>query len=151
MTILGTQNQMYPNVVIEVSKSHESNADMFNDADVKHFSPLTSVRVWIGLKFTPGYGGRMRAMFRLRNHIAGSGTLPGSGATTDYIPLSQPTDIEFIIPKDEVYFGVPPPLPPTLLSIPGPNALPPPAIPGPADDLVLSLEDVRLVASLLWS
>ena len=84
----------------------------------------------------------MRAMFRLRDHIADSGILAGSGATTDYIPLALPTDIEFIIPKAEVYFGVPPPLPPTLLSIPGPNALPPPAIPGPTDDLVLRLQEV---------
>jgi len=142
---------MYPNVVIEVSKSHESYSEMFDDADIKHFSPLTSVRVWIGIKFTAGYDGRMRAMFRLRDHIAGSGTLAGSGATTDYIPLSMPTNIEFIIPKSEVYFGVPPPLPPTLISIPGPNALPPPAIPGPTDDLVLPLEDVRCDAWLLWS
>lgn len=142
---------MYPNVVIEVSKTHESSSEMFDDADIKHFSPLTSVRVWIGIEFTPGYGGRMRAMFRLRDHIAGSGTLAGSGATTDYIPLSMPTNIEFIIPKSEVYFGVPPPLPPTLISIPGPNALPPPANPAPTDDLVLPLEDVRRDAWLLWS
>src|SRR5437762_6492411 len=111
---------MYPNVVIEVSKSHESLTDMFDDANIKQLSPLTSVRVWIGIKFTPEYGGRMRAMLRLGDHVAGSGTLPGSGATTDYIPLSQPTNIEFIIPKREIYYGVPPPLPPTLLSIPGP-------------------------------
>ena len=90
---------MYPNVVIEVSKSHESFSDMFDDANIKHFSPLTSVRVWIGIKLTPGYGGRMRAMFRLRDHVAGSGTLVGSGATTDYISMSQPTNVEFIIPK----------------------------------------------------
>ena len=93
----------------------------------------------------------MRAMLRLGDHVAGSGTLPGSGATTDYIPLSQPTNIEFIIPKREIYYGVPPPLPPTLLSIPGVNALPPPAIPGPTDDLVLPLEDVRFDAWSLWS
>ena len=140
---------MYPNVVIEISKSHESCVDMFDDANIKHFSPLASVRVWIGIKFTPGYGGRMRAMFRLRDHVAGSGTLAGSGATTDYIPLSQSTNIEFIIPKREVYFGVPPPLPSTLLSIPGPNALPPPVVPGPTDDLVLPLEDVRMVPMVL--
>ena len=82
----------------------------------------------------------MRAMFRLRDDMAGSGILAGSGATTDYIPLSMPTNIEFIIPKREVYFGVPQPLPPTLISTPGPNALPPPAVPGPTDDLVLGSE-----------
>ena len=142
---------MYSNVVIEVSTSHESFSDMFDDVNIKHFSPLTSLRVWIGIELAPGYGGRMRAMFRLRDHVTGSGTLAGSGATTDYIPLSQPTNIEFIIPKTEVYFGVPPPLPSTLLSIPGPNALPPPAFPGPTDDLVLPLEEVRFDAWSRWS
>jgi hypothetical protein len=140
---------MYPNIVIEVSRVTKALATCFDDTNIKHFSPLTSVRVWIGIELTPGYGGRMKAMFRLRDHVAGS--LAGSGATTDYIPLSQPTDIEFIIPKTEVYFGVPPPLPPTLLSVPGPNALPPPAIPGPTDDLILRLEDVRFDAWSLWS
>ena len=124
---------------------------MFDDPNIKHFSPLTSVRVWIGIKFSPGFGGRMRAMFRLRDHIAGSGILVGSGVTTGYISMSMPTDIEFIIPKSEVYFGVPQPFPPTLLTIPGPNALPPPAIPGPTEDLVLPLEDVRYDAWSLWS
>jgi len=62
-TVLGTLNRVYPNVVIEVSKSHESFTEMFHDADGKHFSPLTDVRVWTGIKFTPGYGGRTRAMF----------------------------------------------------------------------------------------
>jgi hypothetical protein len=142
---------MYPTVVIEVSKCHESYSDMFDDADKKHFSPLTSVRVWIGIKFTPSYGGRMRAMFQFRDHAAGSGALAGSGASTDFIPLSQPTTIEFIIPQSEVFFGVPLPLPPTLVSIPGPNALPPPAFPGPTDDLVLHLEDIRFDAWSSWS
>ena len=140
----------YPTVVIEVSKSHETYNDLFDDADIKHFSSLTSVRVWIGIKLTSGHGGKMRAMFRLRDHVAGSGTLAGSGATTDYIPLSQPTNIEFIIPKSEVFFGVAPPLPQTLVSIPGPNALPPPANPGPTDDLVLPLEEVRIDVLSRW-
>src|SRR5947207_6914316 len=97
---------MYLNDVIEISKSHEGYANMFDDVNIKHFYPLTSVRVWIGIKFTPRFGGRIRAMFRLRDHIAGSGTLAGSGTTTDYIHPSQPTNIEFIIPKGEAYFGV---------------------------------------------
>ena len=89
-------------------------------------------------------------MFRLRDHIAGSGILAGSGATTGFISLSQPTNIEFIIPKREVYFGVPPPLPQTLVSIPGANAMPPQAIPGPTDDLILPLEEVRTSILARW-
>jgi len=84
-------------------------------------------------------------------NIAGSGILAGSGATTDCIPLSMPANIQFIIPKSEVYFSGPLPLPPTLISIPGPNALPPPRIPGSTDDLVLPLEDVWSDAWSLWS
>jgi hypothetical protein len=107
---------------------------------------MTSVRIWVGVKLTEGYGGRMRALWRLRDPV-NDGILAGSGATTGYISLSQPTDIQFIIPKNELYFGSPPPFPATLNTIPGNNALLPPAVRGvPTDDLVLNLEDLRLAA-----
>ena len=86
-----TLKLMYTNIVIEISETHESYADMFNSVYTKHFPPLTSVRVWIRIKFTPGYGRRMRAMFWLWDLIADLGILAGSGATTDYILLLQPS------------------------------------------------------------
>jgi hypothetical protein len=92
----------------------------------------------------------MKAMFRLRDQV-NSGVLAGSGASTGYIPLNQPTTIQFIIPKARIYWGVLPPLPVTEQSVPGPNALPPPAVPGTAtDDLLLELEDLREDVSLCW-
>jgi hypothetical protein len=130
-------------MVIEISKTNESYTDLFDDAAAKHFAVETSVQVWMGVKLYKGYGGRFRCMFRLRDPIKQE-ILAGSGASTDYISLSQPTDIQFIIPKTSIYWGVNPPLPTTRSVVPGPNALPPPALPGAqTDDLVLPLEAVR--------
>lgn len=47
--------------VIQISKSHETYNGMSDDANTDRFSPLTSVRVWIGIRNTPGYDGRIRA------------------------------------------------------------------------------------------
>lgn len=141
--IPGTFNGPYPTMVIEVSKTNESYQQLFDNADTKHFSNATSIQIWVGVKLYPGHGGRMRCMFRLRDQANG-GILAGSGATTDFISLDQPTTVEFIIPKARVFWGVNPPLPPTPQTVPGPNALPPPPIPGTAtDDLVLPLEELR--------
>jgi len=76
-------------MIIEVSKTHESYNDLFDDAAIKHFSAQTTIRVWIGVKLYSGYGGRLRCMFRLRDPVNG-GILANSGATTDYISLHQP-------------------------------------------------------------
>ena len=148
--IHGTTNCPYPTIVIEVSKTNESYQQLLDDAAIKHFSNDTSIQVWVGVKLFPGYGGRMKCMFRLRDQVNG-GTLAGSGASTDFIPLNQPTTAQFIIPKAHVFWGVNPPLPVTQQTIPGPNTFPPPAIPGvPTDDLVLSLEDLRHDAARCW-
>jgi hypothetical protein len=128
-------NIIYPTLVIEIAKTHETYNELLDDCDTKHFSTMTSVRVWVGVKFTPGDGGRIRVVWCLRDPVNG-GILANSGASTGYIPINQPTNIQFIIPKAEVFFGSPAPLPLTLQTIPGPNAIPPPAIAGvPTDDL----------------
>ena len=150
LIIPGTIAAPYPTMVIEVCKTHESYNDLFDDAAIKHFSAQTSVQVWIGVKLYDGHGGRFRCMFRLRDPI-NNGILAGSGASTDFLSIHQPTNIEFVIPKSEIFWGVNPPLPPTRSIVPGPNALPPPQAPGtPNDDLVLSLEVLRdaVVSSL---
>jgi len=143
LIIPGTITAPYPTIVIEVSKTHESYNDLFDDAAIKHFSAQTSVQVWVGVKLYDGNGGRFRCMFRLRDRI-NNGILAGSGASTDFLSIHQPTNIEFVIPKSEIYWGVNPPLPPTRSVVPGPNTLPPSQAPGtPTDDLVLPLEELR--------
>jgi len=150
LVIPGTISLIFPTMVLEISKTHESYLELFDDADNKHFSPQTTVRIWVGVKLSPGHGGRMRAMFRQRDPV-NHGTFAGSGATTGFIPLNQPTNIEFIIPKTEIYWGVVPPLPPTPFVVPGAAALPPPQSPGIAtDDLVLPLEAIRFAARMAW-
>jgi hypothetical protein len=140
LIIPGTRAAAYPNVVIEVSKIHESCNDLLDSAARKHFSAQTSVQVWIGVKL---YEGRFRCMFRLRDPI-NNGILAGSGASTEFLSIHEPTNVEFIIPKSAIFWGVNPPLPPTLSVVPGPNALPPPQTAGtPTDDLVLPLEELR--------
>ena len=142
LVIPGTLSAPYPSMVIQISKSHETYNELLEDAAVKHFSTSTSVRVWVGAKLYPGHGGRFKAMFRLRDPATG-GVLAGSGASTGFLSLNQTTNIEFIIPKTEIYFGVVP-LPPTLFATPGQAALPPPQNPGqPTDDLVLPVEELR--------
>jgi hypothetical protein len=141
--IPGTVGAPYPNLVIEVSKAHESYNDLFEDAGTKHFSPNTTIQIWVGVKLYDGHGGRFRAMFRLRDPI-NHGILAGSGASTGFLPIHEQTTIEFILPKNRIFFGVNPPLPPTLAIVPGPDALPPPQMPGmPTDDLILLLEELR--------
>jgi hypothetical protein len=139
-------------MVIEVSKCHESYNELLDDCEPKHFSPLTNVRVWVGVKITPRHSGHMRCMYRLRDPVGG-GILEDSGATTGYISLSQPNTIEFVIPESEIFFDVTLPLPPTPFTIPGANALPTPTAPGiVTDGLVLSLEEIRdeIWASWPW-
>jgi hypothetical protein len=148
--IPGTLNCPYPTIVLEVSKTNEIFQQLLDDATLKHFSVDTSVQIWIGAKLFPGHGGRFKAMFRLRDQVNG-GVLAGSGAQTDFLPLNQPTNVEFIIPKARVFWGLNPPLPPTCVTVPGPNALPAPPVPGVGtDDLVLQLENLRDAAFSCW-
>jgi hypothetical protein len=88
-------------LVIEVSKTNEPYQQLFTDASLKYFSNNINVQLWVGVKLYPEYGGRMRCMFRVRVQLNG-GSLAGSGAATDYIPLNQPTTLEFIIPKARI-------------------------------------------------
>src|SRR5579859_7649884 len=47
LIIPGTIAGAFPTMVMEISKTHESYDDLFDDAAIKHFSTQTSVRVWI--------------------------------------------------------------------------------------------------------
>jgi hypothetical protein len=142
---------IYPTLVVEIAKSHETYPELLQDCEEKHFSPITSVQVWIGMKAF--LGGRMKAVFRLRDTIRGQGYDVLSGAETPYIDLQQQTDYQFIIPKARIYFAVPPAMvPPTTFALPGPSALPPPPMPVVlTDDFVLPIECFRDALFRNWS
>ena len=131
---------IYPNFVVEVGKDHETYPELLRDCETKHFSPLTSVQVWLGIKVYPSR--RMKVVFKLRDTVRGHGYDPAAGAETPNIDLRNPTTYEFIIPKARIFFAVPPAMvPATQFALPGPNALPPPVVPVvPTDDYVLPLE-----------
>ena len=136
------KNLIFPTFVIEIAKSHESYPELLRDCDSKHFSPLTSVMIWLGVKIFPN--GTMKAVFKLRDFVQGFGYDRNSGAETASIPIDQPTQIEFVLPKNLIFFAVPPPLPPTPARLPGSHCLPPSVNPNiPTDDYYAPLEHIR--------
>jgi hypothetical protein len=136
------KNFVYPTFVIEIAKSNESYPELLRDCDSKHFSPMTSVMIWLGVKAFPT--GTMKAVFKLRDLVQGFGYDRNSGAETPVLPLDQPTPIEFVLPKNFIFFAVPPPLPPTPFRLPGPYCLPPPVNPNiPIDDYFAPLDRIR--------
>jgi len=144
------KNFIYPTSVIEIAKSHESYPELLHNCDSKHFSPLTSVMVWVGVKAFPA--GTMRAVFKLRDLVQGFGYDRNSGAETPIIPIHLPTQIEFVLPKILIFFAVPPPLPPTPVRLPGPHCLPPPVNPNiPTDDCYAPLDRIRARLYENWS
>jgi hypothetical protein len=137
--------------VVEIAKGNETFPKLLRDCENKHFSPVTSVQVWIGVKVFPG--ARMKSVFKLRDAVRGHGYDAASGAETPYIDIQHPTTYQFIIPKARIFFAVPPAMiPPTTFTVPGPNALPPPPIPVPlTDDFVLPIECFREALLGDWS
>lgn len=71
----------------------------------------------------------------------------------DYISLFQPTHVECIISKAQVYWGVNSPLPPTQLTVRDSNdALPLPQAPGTlTNDLILPIEELRENDLAYWN
>lgn len=143
-------NLIYPTFVIEIAKSHESYTELLHDCDAKQFSPLTSIMIWLGVKVFPN--GTMKAVFKLRDLVQGFGYDRNSGAETATIPINQPTPIEFVLPKNFIFFGVPPPLPSTPARLPGPHCLPPSVNPNVlAEDYYAPLERIRTRLFENWS
>jgi hypothetical protein len=148
----GSNSIIYPTFTIEVGKSNESYPRLLNDAELKHFSPMTSVQAWLGIKlFTQT--ARMKVALKLRNNNLGYGSDPAHLIESDTISLLQPTNIEIIVPKDRIYFAVPPAqVPPTSFNIPGPSALPGAAVPyGPIDDFIVRLDLIRMRVLENWN
>ena len=85
--------------------------------------------------------GTMRAIFKLRDLVQGFGYDRNSGAETPIIRIDQPTPIEFVLPKNLIFFAIPPPLSPTPFRLPGPHCLPPSANPNiPTDGYYAPLD-----------
>jgi hypothetical protein len=147
----GSNTIVYPTFTIEVGRSHETYPQLLNDAELKHFSPMTSVQVWLGIKLYPSV--RMKVALKMRHSNLGYGSDPAQFVESDTISLLHPTDIEIIVPKNRIYFAVPPAqVPPTSITTPGRNALPRMALPyGPIDDFVVSLDLIRRRVLRRWN
>jgi len=140
----GSTAIVYPTFTIEVGKTHESYRQLLDDAELKHFSPTTSIQIWLGIKlFTRS--GRMQIALKVRDTNIGYGSDSAGLIETAKISIFQATDIQIIVAKARVYFGVPQgQVPLTRLTIPGPNALPVPQVPyGSIDDFVIDVELIR--------
>lgn len=113
---------MYPTFTVEVGKTHETYPRLLDDAEQKHFSPMTSIQVWLGVKLHVG-SERMQLTLKVRDEARGYGSDPAGLVETPLIDVRQPTNLEIIVPKARIFFAVPPPLPSTSITTLGPNCL----------------------------
>jgi hypothetical protein len=110
---IGTSNVLYPNFTMEVATSNESWDHLLADADEKHFSPLTGIVMWLGIKIYPTV--RMRVCLKERDMIQGFGALDPPLAITGSIDTTAPCQASIVLPKRLLYHGVPNAhIPPTL-------------------------------------
>jgi hypothetical protein len=149
--IPGTAGIVYPTFTVEVGKTHESYPRLLDDAEHKHFSPMTSVQVWLGIKLH-SVSARMQLALKVRDNARGHGSDPAGLVETPLIDLQQPTNLQIIVPKVLIFFAVPPPLPPTSVTTLGPNCLPPQPNPGAVtDDFVINVETIREQVADNWA
>jgi len=148
----GTNAIIYPTFTIEVGKTHESYPQLLDDAEQKHFSPLTSIQVWLGIKLF-SQSQRMKVVVKFRNNSLGYGADPALFIESETLPIFQPTTLQIIIPKDRIYFAVPQyQIPKTRIAVPGQNVLPVPAAPtGVIDHFVVPVETIRQGVARNWS
>jgi hypothetical protein len=110
---IGTSNVCYPNVTVEVAKAHESWDQLLPDAAGKHFSATTGVMAYVGVKIFPSR--RIRVCLLVRNVLQGFGYIDPPLADTRFINIDAPSNMTIVVPKDLIFFGVPPALvPPTV-------------------------------------
>ena len=141
----------YPTFTIEVGKTHETYPRLLDDAENKHFSPITSVQVWLGIKLYPNTA-RMRIALKIRDAARGYGSDPNQLIETPVMELNVPTDLQIIVPKGLIFFAVQPPWPPTFMKHLGPNTLPPQPVPGiMTDDFVIDVETIRSNVEDNWA
>jgi hypothetical protein len=102
--LVGTSNVGYPTFTVEVAKSHESEPQLLSDASNKHFSPMTGVMVWLGIKMYPTH--QFSVTLLERDTQAGFGALP-TLAHTGFLSSAGPVQATITIPKRLIYHGVP--------------------------------------------
>jgi hypothetical protein len=105
---IGNTGVLYPNFAVEVAKSNESFQRLKDDAEAKHFSAMSGIVLYLGIKIFDYQ--RMRVVLLERDTAAGSGYINPPLAETGYIDVTTPCANTIIIPKRFVYYGVPPPL-----------------------------------------
>ena len=111
-------NQIYPTFVLEVGYMHESYPELLRDAVNKHFSPLTSIQLYLGIKIHK-VSRRFQTVVRDRVNILFE--------TNGLLSVDTPTLLSFTLPKRLLFFGVPA------------HLIPPTSTP----DLIIPLERVR--------
>ena len=121
---INNTNVPYPTFTVEISKSNETWPQLLREADERHFSPLTGVMVWLGVKIFPETD-QMRVCLKERDPITGHGSL--DPPITGYISTDVPCQATITIPKRLIYHGVP-------------NQLIPPTT---TPDYILDLELIR--------
>jgi hypothetical protein len=117
---------------VEVAKSHESWDRLRRDADEKHFSAITGIVVFLGIKIYPSK--RMRIMLLERDHAQGFGAAHPPLVETGFIDTTTPSPQTIVIPKRLIYYGV------------APNSIPPTITP----DYNLRLELIRKTIDKYW-
>lgn len=111
---IGSSNVLYPNFTVEIAKSHESWDQLLSDANAKHFSPLTGIVVWLGIKIYNSE--RMRVCLSEWDKVQGYGAVDPPLACTGFIRTNVPCNASITIPKRLIYYGVPNGLIPTTIS-----------------------------------
>jgi hypothetical protein len=96
--------------VVEVAHRNEKWEQLLADAGLKAFSRMTSIQVVVGVKI---YSRHFRCFWARRRLVPNYGMI--IEGRSDKLPVSVATDVEFIIPADLIFYGVPhdqmPPLP----------------------------------------
>jgi hypothetical protein len=122
---IGNTNVPYPTFTIEVAKLHESDIQFLADAANKHFTAMTGVMVWLGIKIYPTH--RMKIMLLERDVTQGFGAVNPPLAYTGFISTVGRCAVSITIPKRLIFHGVPK------------NLVPPTATP----DFILALNHIR--------
>jgi hypothetical protein len=92
-----------PTFTVEVSKSNETWPQLLSEADERHFSPLTGVMVWLGVKICPETE-RTRVCLKERDTLTRYGS---PLALIGYIRTDVPCHTTITIPKRLMHHGVP--------------------------------------------
>jgi hypothetical protein len=119
----------FPTFCFEIAVSNEDGERLLNDAEVKYFSPLTDIVVWMGVKvrrraagtdFWAGWGRRKQIGYGL---FLMEQTEDANGEST-FLPVNAPLLGALAVPSDLIFGSIPVP-------------------PGVPLNFVVPLEDIR--------